>query len=168
MSEKKRKGKDKNLPAKYKKSRKVLKIISVIFLCVFLVVFAGCIYIGVKVSDVVAEEIDNCADFVAKVSTGEISNLDLSTFMYDKDGNKIDVLYGNENRIELKYDSNKPVIQGLKRISKPGLRNYVEVENLPRVLNGLGIAIISTSKGIVTDKEARKLNVGGEVMAFVW
>lgn len=71
-------------------------------------------------------------------------------------------------RIELKYDSNKPVIQGLKRISKPGLRNYVEVENLPRVLNGLGIAIISTSKGIVTDRKARSLNVGGEVMAFVW
>ena len=71
-------------------------------------------------------------------------------------------------RIELKYDSNKPVIQGLKRISKPGLRNYVEVENLPRVLNGLGIAIISTSKGIMTDKQARKENVGGEVLAFIW
>ncbi len=104
MSERKRKGKDKNLPAKYKKSRKVLKIISIFFLCVFLVIFAGCIYIGVKVSDIVAEEIDNCADFVTKVSAGEISKLDLSTFMYDKDGNKIDVLYGNENRIELKYD----------------------------------------------------------------
>jgi len=71
-------------------------------------------------------------------------------------------------RIELKYDSNKPVIQGLKRISKPGLRMYAEASELPRVLNGLGIAIISTSKGIVTDKEARKLNVGGEVMAYVW
>ena len=71
-------------------------------------------------------------------------------------------------RIELKYDDNKPVIQGLKRISKPGLRIYAEVSELPRVLTGLGIAIISTSKGIVTDKEARKLNVGGEVMAYVW
>lgn len=71
-------------------------------------------------------------------------------------------------RITLKYDSNKSVIQGLKRISKPGLRIYAEKEELPRVLNGLGIAIISTSKGIVTDKEARKLNVGGEVMAYVW
>ena len=71
-------------------------------------------------------------------------------------------------RIELKYDSNKPVIQGLRRISKPGLRMYAEASELPRVLNGLGIAIISTSKGIVTDKEARKLNVGGEVMAYVW
>ena len=71
-------------------------------------------------------------------------------------------------RIVLKYDSKKSVIQGLKRISKPGLRIYAEKEELPRVLNGLGIAIISTSKGIVTDKEARKLNVGGEVMAYVW
>lgn len=71
-------------------------------------------------------------------------------------------------RITLKYDSKKPVIQGLKRISKPGLRIYAEKEELPRVLNGLGIAIISTSKGIVTDKEARNLNVGGEVMAYVW
>ena len=72
-------------------------------------------------------------------------------------------------RIELKYDAgNKPVIQGIKRISKPGLRIYQEAENLPRVLNGLGTAIISTSKGIITDKEARKLNIGGEVMAFIW
>ncbi|MDD2628335.1 MAG: 30S ribosomal protein S8 [Clostridia bacterium] len=71
-------------------------------------------------------------------------------------------------RITLKYDNTKPVIQGLKRISKPGLRIYAEVTELPRVLNGLGIAIISTSKGIVTDKEARNLNVGGEVMAYVW
>lgn len=71
-------------------------------------------------------------------------------------------------RITLKYKDSKSVIQGLKRISKPGLRIYAEKEELPRVLNGLGIAIISTSKGIVTDKEARKLNVGGEVMAYVW
>ncbi len=71
-------------------------------------------------------------------------------------------------RITLKYFENKSVIQGLKRISKPGLRMYAEVENLPRVLNGLGTAIISTSKGIVTDKKARELNVGGEVMAYIW
>ena len=71
-------------------------------------------------------------------------------------------------RITLKYKDSKSVIQGLKRISKPGLRIYAEKEELPRVLNGLGIAIISTSKGIVTDKEARKLNVGGEVMAYIW
>lgn len=71
-------------------------------------------------------------------------------------------------RITLKYFENKSVIKGLKRISKPGLRMYAEVENLPRVLNGLGTAIISTSKGIVTDKKARELNVGGEVMAYIW
>lgn len=71
-------------------------------------------------------------------------------------------------RITLKYKENKCVIQGLKRISKPGLRIYAEKEELPRVLNGLGIAIISTSKGIVTDKVARKNNVGGEVVAYIW
>ena len=71
-------------------------------------------------------------------------------------------------RITLKYKENKCVIQGLKRISKPGLRIYAEKEELPRVLNGLGIAIISTSKGIVTDKVARRENVGGEVMAYIW
>ncbi len=71
-------------------------------------------------------------------------------------------------RITLKYKENKCVIQGLKRISKPGLRIYAEKEELPRVLNGLGIAIISTSKGIVTDKVARQSNVGGEVIAYIW
>ena len=71
-------------------------------------------------------------------------------------------------RITLKYEGKTKVLQGLKRISKPGLRIYANVEELPRVLNGLGIAIISTSKGIMTDKEARKAGVGGEVVAFVW
>ena len=72
--------------------------------------------------------------------------------------------------LTLKYSNNKKerVITGLKRISKPGLRVYVEKENLPKVLNGYGIAIISTSKGIMTDKEARKQNIGGEVMAYIW
>lgn len=71
--------------------------------------------------------------------------------------------------IVLKYDENgESVIQGLKRISKPGLRIYAKSEKLPRVINGLGIAIISTNKGIVTDKVARELNVGGEVLAYVW
>ena len=71
--------------------------------------------------------------------------------------------------ITLKYGpKGEKVIQGLKRISKPGLRTYAEADRLPKVLNGLGIAIISTSKGIVTDKTARKLNVGGEVLAYVW
>ena len=71
--------------------------------------------------------------------------------------------------LTLKYGPNgEKVIQGLKRISKPGLRIYSNAEQLPQVLNGLGIAIVSTSKGIVTDKVARKLNVGGEVLAYVW
>ena len=72
-------------------------------------------------------------------------------------------------RITLKYDEKgKRVIDGLRRISKPGLRVYASKEDLPKVLNGLGIAIISTSKGIMTDKEARKLALGGEVIAYVW
>lgn len=72
-------------------------------------------------------------------------------------------------KIFLKYGPNgERVISGLKRISKPGLRNYVGAENLPKVLNGLGIAIVSTSAGVITDKEAREKNVGGEVLAYVW
>lgn len=72
-------------------------------------------------------------------------------------------------RITLKYAENKQkVLTGLKRVSKPGLRIYASKEELPRVLKGLGIAIISTSKGIMTDKEARRQNVGGEVLAFIW
>lgn len=72
-------------------------------------------------------------------------------------------------RVTLKYDENgNRVIDGLKRISKPGLRVYASNEDLPKVLNGLGIAIISTSKGLKTDKEARELGIGGEVLAYVW
>ncbi len=73
-------------------------------------------------------------------------------------------------RVTLKYgaDKNEKIISGLKRISKPGLRVYAGKDELPRVLGGLGIAIISTNNGVITDKEARKLNVGGEVLAFVW
>ena len=72
--------------------------------------------------------------------------------------------------ITLKYgaDKNEKIITGLKRISKPGLRVYANREELPQVLGGLGVAIISTNQGVITDKEARKLNVGGEVLAFVW
>ena len=71
--------------------------------------------------------------------------------------------------ISLKYGDNKErVITGLKRISKPGLRVYATVDELPRVFNGLGIAIISTSHGVMTDRDARKANIGGEVLAFVW
>ena len=78
---------------------------------------------------------------------------------------------GNQGtiRVTLKYGANKSkVIQGLKRVSKPGLRIYTSCEDMPKVMKGLGIAIISTSKGIMTDKAARKQNIGGEVLAFVW
>ena len=72
--------------------------------------------------------------------------------------------------ITLKYgaDKNEKIITGLKRISKPGLRVYADKENLPKVLGGLGTAILSTNQGVITDKEARRLGVGGEVLAFVW
>ncbi|HIY28177.1 MAG TPA: 30S ribosomal protein S8 [Firmicutes bacterium] len=72
-------------------------------------------------------------------------------------------------KVVLKYGEGKtPVIKGLRRVSKPGLRIYSNVEDLPKVMKGLGIAIISTSKGVMTDRQARKENVGGEVLAFIW
>ncbi len=71
--------------------------------------------------------------------------------------------------VVLKYGEGKtPVITGLRRVSKPGLRIYSDVENMPKVMKGLGVAIVSTSKGVMTDRQARKENVGGEVLAFVW
>ncbi|KAF0225192.1 MAG: small subunit ribosomal protein S8 [Erysipelotrichaceae bacterium] len=71
--------------------------------------------------------------------------------------------------ISLKYGPNKEkVLSGLKRISKPGLRVYADSNSIPRVLNGLGVAILSTSKGLVTDKQAKKLHIGGEVVAYIW
>ena len=76
----------------------------------------------------------------------------------------------NDIRITLKYGAskNEKIISGLQRISEPGLRVYANKEELPKVLGGLGVAIISTNKGVITDKEARKLGVGGEVLCFVW
>lgn len=71
-------------------------------------------------------------------------------------------------KVYLKYENKKPSISGLKRISRPGLRIYSEYNKLPRVLNGLGTAIISTSKGVMCDREARKLKVGGEVVCYIW
>ena len=71
-------------------------------------------------------------------------------------------------RVALKYVGKQKVIQGLRRVSKPGLRIYSNCEDMPKVMNGLGIAIVSTSKGVMTDKKARELNVGGEILAFVW
>lgn len=87
----------------------------------------------------------------------------VKSFQVIEDG-KQDVI-----RITLKYGDNKsPVITGLKRVSKPGLRIYSSCADMPKVRKGLGIAIVSTSKGIVTDKKARELNVGGEVLAYIW
>ena len=101
-----------------------------------------------------------------KVSIAEI----LLKEGYIKKFDMIDVDGISMIHITLKYgaDKNEKIITGLKRISKPGLRVYASKEELPRVLGGLGIAIASTNKGVMTDKEARKLQVGGEVLAFVW
>ena len=72
-------------------------------------------------------------------------------------------------RVTLKYGPGKSkILQGLRRVSKPGLRIYANSKDMPRVMNGLGIAIVSTSKGVMTDKQARALNIGGEVLCFVW
>ena len=88
---------------------------------------------------------------------------------YIKSYEKIDDGLQGVIRVTLKYTANKKnVISGIKRISKPGLRVYASAEELPKVLNGLGIAIISTSKGIMTDKKARAEKVGGEVLAYIW
>jgi len=88
---------------------------------------------------------------------------------YIKDFIEIDDKKQGIIRITLKYvDNKKSVITGIKRISKPGLRVYAQKDNIPKVLGGLGIAIISTSQGVMTDKAARKLGIGGEILAFVW
>ena len=87
----------------------------------------------------------------------------IQSFTVEEDG-KQGVIH-----ITLKYGQNKSqIINGIRRVSKPGLRIYTNVEDMPRVMKGLGIAILSTSKGIMTDKQARQANVGGEVLAFVW
>ena len=82
----------------------------------------------------------------------------------------VEILEGVQGtiKITLKYDGNQKVITGLKRVSKPGLRGYVGTDEVPQVLGGLGIAILSTSKGIMTGKEAKKAHQGGEVLAYVW
>ncbi len=101
--------------------------------------------------------------------TEEISRI-LKDEGYIEDYSVIKDTKGDKITLTLKYANNKKekVITGLKRISKPGLRVYAKASELPRVLNGLGIAIISTSKGIMTDKEARSKGLGGEVLAYVW
>ena len=86
----------------------------------------------------------------------------IKSYQFVEDGNQGVI------RITLKYNGNEKVISGLRRVSKPGLRVYAGADELPRVLRGLGIAIISTSKGVMTDKAARAQHIGGEVLAFVW
>ena len=87
----------------------------------------------------------------------------ISNYTINEDG-KFKVI-----NIELKYDfQNKPVITNLKRVSRPGLRNYCKAKDIPQVLGGMGIAIISTSKGLLTDRKAKKENVGGEILCYVW
>lgn len=71
-------------------------------------------------------------------------------------------------KVYLKYENNKPSVMGIKRISRPGLRVYADNARIPRVLNGLGTAVLSTSKGVITDREARKLKIGGEVICYIW
>lgn len=85
-----------------------------------------------------------------------------------KDYSLVDDNKQNIIRVELKYASGSPAISGLKRISKPGLRVYKNSKELPRVLNGLGVAVISTPRGLLTDKEARTQSVGGEIVCYIW
>ncbi|MBE7066098.1 MAG: 30S ribosomal protein S8 [Ruminococcaceae bacterium] len=131
-----------------------------------------------QISDVIADMLTRIRNAgTAKHESVDIpaSNLKLSIAKilleegYIKDIQTIEDGKQGVIRVYLKYTANKKtVISGINRISKPGLRIYAGVEELPKVLNGMGIAIISTSKGIMTDKNARKLGIGGEVLAYVW
>lgn len=103
---------------------------------------------------------------VSKMKVGIAEILKKTAYIYDysvieNDGKKYVSL-------KLKYNNGINVIEGLRRISKPGIRRYVKFEKLPRVRNGLGIAVVSTSKGLMTEKEARKLQIGGEVICAIW
>jgi len=131
---------------------------------------------------------DPIADMLTRIRNANVAKHDIVEFPASKMKKAISEILINEGyikgfqiianedgvkstiRVTLKYgkDKNEKVISGLKKISKPGLRVYADIENLPRVLGGLGTAIISTSQGVITDKQARKLGVGGEVMAFIW
>lgn len=86
----------------------------------------------------------------------------VTDFIVNEEGNHKNIV------ITLKYKGNERVITGLKRVSKPGLRQYAKVNEIPKVLNGLGIVVLSTSQGLMTDKEARAKNIGGEVLAYIW
>ena len=128
---------------------------------------------------------DPIADFLTRIRNGNMRNFDVVEAPASKikrqiaeilkaEGYVKDVEYVEDNkqgviRVFLKYGKNgEKVITNLKRISKPGLRVYVKSDDVPKVLNGLGTAIISTSTGVVTDKVARQTNVGGEVIAYIW
>ena len=129
---------------------------------------------------------DPIADMLTRIRNGQVARHDFVTMPasntkkaiakillnegYVKAVDYIDDGLQGEIKITLKYQNGKqnPVIAGLKRISKPGLRVYAKAGAVPRVLNGLGIAIISTSHGMMTDRDARKQNLGGEVVAYVW
>lgn len=127
---------------------------------------------------------DPIADMLTRIRNGQIAKHDSVTLPasntkkaiakillaegYVKAVDYIDDGLQGSIKITLKYMGKTPVIAGLKRISKPGLRVYARCEELPKVLGGLGIAIISTSKGLMTDKEARKNAIGGEVLAYIW
>ena len=131
-----------------------------------------------QISDVIADmltRIRNANDAKHEMVDVPASNMKkaiaeiLLTEGYIKSYNVVDDGKQGIIRIALKYAPGKQkVIHGLRRVSKPGLRIYASCEEMPKVLNGLGIAIVSTSKGIMTDKKAREENVGGEVLAFVW
>lgn len=86
----------------------------------------------------------------------------VTDFVVNEEGNHKNIV------ITLKYKGNERVITGLKRVSKPGLRQYAKVNEIPKVLNGLGIVVLSTSQGLMTDKEAKAKNIGGEVLAYIW
>ena len=86
----------------------------------------------------------------------------VTDFVVNEEGNHKNIV------ITLKYKGNERVVTGLKRVSKPGLRQYAKVNEIPKVLNGLGIVVLSTSQGLMTDKEARAKNIGGEVLAYIW
>ncbi len=99
-----------------------------------------------------------------KISISEI----LKKYSFIRDYNIIEDNKQNIIRLHLKYSEYGPAISGLQKVSTPGLRRYVPADRIPRVLNGLGITIVSTSKGLLTDKEAKEANVGGEVICYIW
>ena len=120
---------------------------------------------------------DPIADFLTRIRNANMvkhETLEVPASKIKREGFIRDVEYIEDDkqgviRVFLKYGKNEErVITNLKRISKPGLRAYVKADEVPKVLNGLGIAIISTSEGVITDKEARAKNIGGEVIAYVW